>query len=555
MSDEETSEPEERYCSCCPNLLPEDYDGKTCQVCRDRSAENRAKAKEKQITCAGTVASTGDACTSKVHPDCGDMFCKKHESQWITYQDGEGVRRCTAEHTSCYPDDPSKAGIKAILPLDYKYKHCETCRKQRRIKENQRRNNKQQEGDKLKNSGSDLRICPKCPCWVRHHVEDMGVTSNGKESRLCKKHLQQSRTVEKNRPKRNRKTSYSRYEKRKYVKIRRKVWRQNNRHKTYKYYTGYRARKRNENLEEYKKKVREYARKYRKLHPDKMKKIYENNKYNINRIYGIYLWRADRDGYDFDLTIDEVFRLINSTCYYCDCEPVDRLQGLDRLDNKIGYVEDNVVPCCKTCNMMKNTYNEATFILMCAHIATYKKFVKIGKYSYIFNDYVSDTYSECKNNAKTWRSIEFKLTEQEFDDIKSGICYLCGRKSSVVHTNGIDRVRNTEGYIVSNCACCCGDCNYLKKDQDLFDFIIQCGIIAKCHSDRLVYLLGVWRPSKCMQRNPNKIRLTPEEKEERKKQRDADRDKRTAERYTSEAIHAESEKIRKENEQKIVIEI
>ena len=34
--------------------------------------------------------------------------------------------------------------------------------------------------------------------------------------------------------------------------------------------------------------------------------------------------------------------------------------GLDRVDNSIGYILENVVPCCVTCNSMKMamSYNE-----------------------------------------------------------------------------------------------------------------------------------------------------------------------------------------------------
>lgn len=42
---------------------------------------------------------------------------------------------------------------------------------------------------------------------------------------------------------------------------------------------------------------------------------------------------------------------------------------IDRLDNSIGYIEGNIVPCCKICSNMKNILSESTFILRRAHIA------------------------------------------------------------------------------------------------------------------------------------------------------------------------------------------
>lgn len=37
-----------------------------------------------------------------------------------------------------------------------------------------------------------------------------------------------------------------------------------------------------------------------------------------------------------------------------------KYNGLDRIDNSVGYTEDNCVPCCAVCNRAKNSmgYNE-----------------------------------------------------------------------------------------------------------------------------------------------------------------------------------------------------
>jgi hypothetical protein len=37
--------------------------------------------------------------------------------------------------------------------------------------------------------------------------------------------------------------------------------------------------------------------------------------------------------------------------------------GIDRIDSSIGYVEGNIVPCCKACNMAKNTMGQDEFML------------------------------------------------------------------------------------------------------------------------------------------------------------------------------------------------
>ncbi len=70
----------------------------------------------------------------------------------------------------------------------------------------------------------------------------------------------------------------------------------------------------------------------------------------------------------------EVFRkLITKECFYCGSPPVEYQDepsrngkfirnGLDRVDNTKGYTEDNIVPCCKTCNIMKKAMDIGEFL-------------------------------------------------------------------------------------------------------------------------------------------------------------------------------------------------
>lgn len=58
------------------------------------------------------------------------------------------------------------------------------------------------------------------------------------------------------------------------------------------------------------------------------------------------------------LTISkELFiHLTSLPCYYCDNKLGTKVKygvGLDRLDNNLGYEENNVVPCCSFCNIVK----------------------------------------------------------------------------------------------------------------------------------------------------------------------------------------------------------
>lgn len=45
--------------------------------------------------------------------------------------------------------------------------------------------------------------------------------------------------------------------------------------------------------------------------------------------------------------------ITSQPCFYCGS---NNLIGSDRMDNNKGHTKDNIVPCCKRCNMMKNNF-------------------------------------------------------------------------------------------------------------------------------------------------------------------------------------------------------
>lgn len=78
---------------------------------------------------------------------------------------------------------------------------------------------------------------------------------------------------------------------------------------------------------------------------------------------------------EFNLSIEEFFDMTQRDCFYCGVEPchiaVPQRQtakgnflynGVDRLDNSIGYTSSNCVTCCGVCNKMKGTQSVENFI-------------------------------------------------------------------------------------------------------------------------------------------------------------------------------------------------
>ena len=74
---------------------------------------------------------------------------------------------------------------------------------------------------------------------------------------------------------------------------------------------------------------------------------------------------------DTNLSFEDVKNMIYANCYYCEQSPnivgtswhrpipdgreIKRI-GIDRINSQSGYYKGNVVPCCKTCNMLKRDY-------------------------------------------------------------------------------------------------------------------------------------------------------------------------------------------------------
>jgi len=133
----------------------------------------------------------------------------------------------------------------------------------------------------------------------------------------------------------------------------------------------------------------------------KVKNIYENLKLNENidniifnndislvlppnndnkdpwiSVYNKYVAKNEtRRKIDFQLTKEQFEYFVKNNCFYCGCEP-NRVanprsvnfghllrNGIDRINNDIGYVFDNCISCCTTCNTAKSKRTIEEFLL------------------------------------------------------------------------------------------------------------------------------------------------------------------------------------------------
>ena len=94
----------------------------------------------------------------------------------------------------------------------------------------------------------------------------------------------------------------------------------------------------------------------------------KNSQYKHGLItYPGYRNNAQRRNLDFQLTPEEFKELVGQPCHYCggysiETNPKSRGNGIDRKDSNIGYLVDNCVPCCATCNFIKNDMHFNDFL-------------------------------------------------------------------------------------------------------------------------------------------------------------------------------------------------
>ena len=90
----------------------------------------------------------------------------------------------------------------------------------------------------------------------------------------------------------------------------------------------------------------------------------------ISALYTTYKYGASKRGIFFHLDIDDFTRLVKSNCHYCGTPPREQTKksfmvnanGIDRKDSDVGYLIENCVPCCTTCNHAKGVMTYEVFI-------------------------------------------------------------------------------------------------------------------------------------------------------------------------------------------------
>lgn len=93
--------------------------------------------------------------------------------------------------------------------------------------------------------------------------------------------------------------------------------------------------------------------------------------YFLQRLLKFYTRASKKRGLEWNLNENEFLGLTQMACFYCDSPPLNTIirqgktvfyNGVDRINSDQGYIKENVVSCCGTCNRMKSDLPKAEFL-------------------------------------------------------------------------------------------------------------------------------------------------------------------------------------------------
>lgn len=109
----------------------------------------------------------------------------------------------------------------------------------------------------------------------------------------------------------------------------------------------------------------------------------------LNILFAYYKKAAKKRDIPFAISRDDFKNLVNGNCYYCDEKPSmeifsryknDRIKynGVDRVNNTLGYIIGNCVSCCEFCNKAKRDLSLIDFF---SKVSRIYNFSEIKKYA------------------------------------------------------------------------------------------------------------------------------------------------------------------------------
>ena len=117
--------------------------------------------------------------------------------------------------------------------------------------------------------------------------------------------------------------------------------------------------------------------------------------------YSSYKDRADKKGLLFTITPNEFESIKNRNCFMCGKNNSEfHKNGVDRMDSNMGYIIDNLKPCCAECNYMKKAFDFSELL---------------NKFAMIYEKHKNDVFVNATNSTKIIVKTN-KKTKQEIQE-------------------------------------------------------------------------------------------------------------------------------------------
>jgi hypothetical protein len=205
------------------------------------------------------------------------------------------------------------------------------------------------------------------------------------------------------------------------------------------------------------------AREWRRNNPDKMMQFYLRRSNDPYVKFDVYRRRARVAGIEFALGREQCYEFFKAPCAYCGTHDNNKsrypsytvmgkqiqssINGVDRVDNQVGYTPENCISCCSLCNKFKYKTTKDTLLYKALAILNHLGAIKAD-----CQHYYELNWSVGSGGEKYGKE-----------------CYICGHKENL----GIDRFKSGVDYTeLSNNRACCSSCNYLKSDIS-YDILVE----------------------------------------------------------------------------------
>ena len=454
-----------------------------------------------------------ECCNAKSTPE--NKYCRKHQlCVFIDETESLGKRNCKNVIRGCV----------AQLDPEYEFVRCEPCRKIEKERDDARKARAAENATKQEQQDPETRFCKNCE-KTKPLDEFVGAKNKG-YVKTCKPCREIWLNNDKKRDKEHR-NALERVASKKPERIAvKKAWEEANPDKVEQKCKKSRAKRAAKDIDGYLQHNANVMKNWRDRNPEKMEEANRKRRESIEAHFKIYQRSARLKKLQFTFSDEDFKDMVAKPCYYCSivddkgfdenptCIGEAKMQvgfrinaeepksapsnsaakdkvlrsfnGIDRMNQKAGYIQSNCVSCCAMCNWMKGSLDSATYIKRIRHIHSFTK-----------NTEPSQTHPECFPDAKcvsyaSYRSraekkdLEFAITNDDYKSIILQDCYLCGKKSTDSNTNGIDRVDNTVGYNAENCKACCKECNHMKNQFALDKLLEKIEKIQETWKDRIL---------------------------------------------------------------------